>query len=97
MTGVVLAPAARVDLEEIGSWIARDSVDAALSFVDELLDACEALQTSPEKFPRVEGRPQLRARSYASYVIIYRTAPRLEVVRVLHSARDWMSLLDDLR
>jgi len=94
---VFISPSARADLEEIGSWIARDRPVAALSFVDELLDACEALSTFPDKFPRVEGRAQLRARSYASYVIVYRTEPRLEVVRVLHSARDWMSLLDDLR
>lgn len=84
------SPAADADLVEIASFIARDNVPRAVSFVDELEAACAKLIDFPlSGVARPDIRVGLRAKLHGSYVIFYsvlETVIRIE--RILHGARD---------
>ena len=93
---VLFTEAAEVDLEAIGDWIAQDNPKRALTFVSELRQRCEALALAPLGFPLVMGHAQtgIRVRSYRSYLIFYRpVAETIEVLHVLHSARDYDAIV----
>lgn len=93
---VRLTTAAESDLGNIGDFIGRDNPTRAESFVDELLDRCEALGQHPERYPiHISRRGRgLRRCAYRRYLIFYVALPKeVEIVRVIHSARDYMRLL----
>jgi toxin ParE1/3/4 len=90
---------AEFDLEEIGDFIARKgSPKRAGTFVEELEQACMTLADTPLLFPlipRYEERG-IRHRVHGNYQIFYRVveaADRIDVLRVLHSRRDYLSIL----
>lgn len=90
MAGVAKRPLALADLAEIWSFIADDSEANADRFLDKLDKALRLLATQPQMG---RTRPELMAgllsRPYARYVVFYRAQPDgIDVVRVLHSARD---------
>jgi toxin ParE1/3/4 len=87
---VLFSPRARIDLQEIGDWIARDSPRRALSFVAELGRDAEAIGHSPEAFPRREDlHPGLRMAVHRPYLIFFTTDGEVvRIERVLHGARD---------
>ncbi len=76
-------------------YVAGDSVSAA----DQLLDRIDAkfklLSENPKMGPvRDDIRSDLRYSVVESYVILYRTVSSgIEVVRVVHGARDLLNLL----
>ncbi len=91
MTPVRLLAEARNDLDEIWSFIAADSVEHADRLVTRLLDVCDStLATFPESGrPRPELDVALRSLSVGDYVVFYRfTEDAVQVVRILHGARD---------
>ena len=85
---------ASADLEEIWIFIAQDDPDAADRFI----------RTIVSRFPKLASMPQMgrqrndlasRLRSFpvGSYIIFYRPMDDgIEVVRVLHGARDFPPL-----
>jgi toxin ParE1/3/4 len=81
---------AELDLIEIGDFIALDSASNAGRFVAGLEEYCRVLEAHPLLGrAREELLPGLRSLPYRRYVIFYRvTADDIEIVRVLHSARD---------
>ncbi len=88
-------PEAENDLLEIGTFIERDNPYAATSFIATIREKCEALVANPNMG---RARPELIAgmRSFpvGQYVIFYRPDRNvLEIVRVLHGARDIDALL----
>ncbi len=94
---VSLTPEARSDLVAIWFWISRDSETTATSFVDALELACASLAPRPARFPvalNLDGHC-IRKRLYRGHLIFYRVIPEeVEVVRVIHAARDWLALLE---
>jgi plasmid stabilization system protein ParE len=93
---VVLTPEAEFDLETIAQYIARDSVATALSFVHELGEKCLALAEAPRGYPLVPRYEHLgiRRRPFGNYLIFYRIGTEaIEVVHILHGARDYELLL----
>jgi len=87
---------AEADLETIADWIADDDPGRAASFVLELRERCLSLAEKPNRFPvaRRVGGHVFRKLVYRDYLIFYRAlADRVEIVRVLHGARDWAGLL----
>jgi plasmid stabilization system protein ParE len=93
---VVLTAEAESDLENIAKYIARDSVTAALSVVNELREKCLALADAPRGYPLVPRYEHLsiRRRPFGKYLIFYRIgAEPIEVIHVLHGARDYEALL----
>jgi len=87
---LLFSPAANEDLLEIAQFIASDSADRALSFIDELETQCEALSRSPgigtRRFELGQGVLML---PHGRYLIFYRQVEAsVRIERVLHSARD---------
>ena len=93
---VVLTAEAESDLETIAEYIARDSVTAALDVVHELKEKCQTLAEAPRGYslvPRYEHRG-IRRRPSGNYLIFYRIGTEaIEVVHILHGARDYERLL----
>jgi plasmid stabilization system protein ParE len=95
---VELSAKAEADLQVIARWIALDNPDAARAFSLQLRQKCAALSRSPRRFPLVRqvGGHDLRKRVHGRYLIFYVIwRDRIEVVRIVHGARDWASLLRD--
>ena len=90
MPRLVILPAARADLIEIGDFIAHDNPARAASFVAEI--EARMLQTAerPGSFPaRDDLRKGLRVARHGRYLIFFLDTPdEVQVVRVLHGARD---------
>lgn len=83
-------PMAFADLADIWSFIADDSEQQADLFIDLLDSKLALLATQPEMGrERPELAPRLRSFPIRRYVVFYRALrDGIEVVRVLHSARD---------
>jgi plasmid stabilization system protein ParE len=95
---VHLLPDAETDLEAIADVIAQDNPRRALSFVLELRDKCLGLGDAPSAFPLIPRYEQqgIRHRVHGSYQIFYRVlekAKRIEVIHILHGARDCTAIL----
>ncbi len=93
---VVLTESALADLDEIADWIGRDDLDRAEAFVESLRRKCATLSRHPRRHstvPRISG-VELRKLTYRDYLIFYLVLDeRVEVVHILHGARDWAALL----
>jgi toxin ParE1/3/4 len=96
---VRILPAAESELEAIGDYIARDNPRRAVSFVRELRDKCLNLADMALAFPlvlRYEDRG-VRHRVHGNYQIFYRVvsepAERIDIIHVLHGARDFAAIL----
>lgn len=91
------APSADIDLLEIWSYISQNSFDAADHFLDQLEQQFDLLASTPFMGrKRDELLPGLRSVSYKNYLIFYRTRnDDVEIIRVLHGARDLEKLFKD--
>jgi toxin ParE1/3/4 len=90
-------PIAQGDLLSIYGWIAKDSPNRALKFVDELDEYIELLAKHP-MLGREPRHPKLREYGYRvliieSYLVFYVIRKKtIEIHRVIHGSRN----LDDL-
>lgn len=86
------------DLTDIHDYIAADNPAAADKLVRQLLDAFDNTAEFPEMGRAAdEIRPGLRLLTRGNYLLIYRLLPDekiVELVRVVHGARDWPILFD---
>lgn len=89
------SPAADTDLVEIASFIARDNIPRAATFIDELEAACTRLVDFPHSgVARSDLRADLRSKPYGSYVIFYSVLVEVvRIERILHGARDVGAIL----
>ena len=92
---LIILPAARADLIEIGDFIAQDDPRRAASFVAEIEGRMREAAEQPMSFPvRDDLHEGLRAARHGRYLIFFVEAgDEVRVVRVLHGARDLPSLL----
>jgi toxin ParE1/3/4 len=93
---VSVSAEAEADLEQIASYIAEESVETALNFVQKLREKSESLADAPLGYPLVPRYEHLgiRRRVFGNYLIFYRVGPEIiEMVHVLHGARDYEPLL----
>jgi toxin ParE1/3/4 len=97
MASVVIRPRASEDLAEIWAHIAKDSVRHADKFAVLIDDHFEGLARRPQMGRRrSELAPDLRSLPVGRYVIFYLPhAKGVEIVRVLHGARDIGSILQE--
>lgn len=86
-----------LDLIEIWDHIADDSPTAADRFLARLKSAEQQLLQFPLMGrSRPDVRVDVRHWPVGDYIILYRVVPnRLEIVRVVHGARDLGGLFDD--
>jgi plasmid stabilization system protein ParE len=100
MSGFVLAPVALSDLDEIWDCYAVElqNPDVADRIRDEIFDGFRKLAKTPGMghFRSDLAKEPLRFWHVRSYLIIYRSEKRpIEIVRVLHGARDVQAILGD--
>jgi toxin ParE1/3/4 len=86
---------ARRDLREIWREIAKDNRTAADAIVRRAGERIRSLEHHPELGPaRPDFGPGLRALVAGKYLVVYKRRPdEVEIVRVLHGARDLSDLL----
>lgn len=99
MTGFVVTPEARDDLQEIWCYIAGHNLEAADGIEADIKAACAWLAAKPGRghFRRDLTDKPLRFWTVRKrYVVVYdpETTP-LEIVRILHGARDMETILRD--
>lgn len=96
MARVTRRPQAVDDIVDIWDYIADDSIAAADTWVDRLDTQLELLATQPLMGrTRDELMPGIRSFPFGRYVIFYMPhASGLDVVRLLHSARDVDAIFD---
>jgi toxin ParE1/3/4 len=98
---LIKRPQAYRDMVELGDFIARDSLTAAIRFAEAFDSTCEFLQTSPdvgsiwetdnETYHDLRHWP---IQGFPSHWIFYRSRQgRIEILRVLHASRDLDNLL----
>jgi toxin ParE1/3/4 len=94
MSSAIFAPAAAADLEAIVDYIAADNPAAAAALIARLEDLAARLAEAPGMGrARFDLLPNLRSFRLGRYLLFYRaTAGGIEVVRVLHGARDFPAL-----
>lgn len=93
---VVLTEAAMADLIGIGRDIAQDNPVRAATFVDELYESCQRLAGTPRAYPLLPKweASGVRRRVHDNYLIFYRIRDDvIEVIHVLHGARDYERIL----
>jgi toxin ParE1/3/4 len=101
----IIQPQARTDLAEQSAFLAQDSLDVAVRFLDAAERAFADLAEMPGMGraidvlnPRLEGLRQWHIRGFERYQIYYRdTGGGIEVLRVLHGARDIQRILEEDR
>ena len=81
------------DIEEIGDYIAQDNPVRAVTFIEALTEKCHHLIEQPESAPlRREFGDDVRMTVFGRYLIFYSfDTDELTIIRVIHSARNWMS------
>jgi toxin ParE1/3/4 len=96
MSRVRLSIEASRDLEEIEGYISQDNPDAAARLILLVREKCELLSEQPGiGRDRSDVRSGLRGFPIGNYVIFYQPAnDGIEVIRVLHGARDIPELFD---
>ena len=96
MTRILKTPKAEADLDDIWLFIARDSITNADGFLDKLLETCSLLASHPLiGSDKNYLANKLRSFPVDKYCIFYfPLEDGIEIVRVLHSARDIQNLLN---
>jgi toxin ParE1/3/4 len=93
---VVITAAAKADLIAIGDFIESDNPDRAVTFVEELLDRCDALADMPRRHPLIPRYEKfgIRRTVYRDYLIFYRIhSETVEIIHIWKGARDYETLL----
>ena len=90
MARIIRAPAAEADAVEIWAYIAEDNPAAADSLLDRIDAMVRTLATQPYLGKTLADlAPDLRFMPIGAYLIFYRPIEDgVEIVRLLHSARD---------
>ena len=98
-----LLPRAEADIDAHCTFLANKSIEKALSFDEAVFDSFERLREMPlvgneRKFfnPKLWGIQLWFAKGFEKYLIFYRVFDNyFDIVRVLHSAQDIDSIMED--
>ena len=95
MSTLLWTPKANDDLIDIWTFVAVENPGAADRLLDSLVERASVLVSHPHAGPvRRDIAPELRMLASPPYVILYRTiGTDIEIVRVVHGARDQTTLL----
>ena len=96
MARVLTTPQAELDLVELWSYVAENSIDGADRLLNTIHETCQRLAEFPEMGrERNELVVYLRSFAVGKYVIFYQSIEDgCEVLRVLHGARDIQSVFN---
>ncbi|MCA9123863.1 MAG: type II toxin-antitoxin system RelE/ParE family toxin [Planctomycetaceae bacterium] len=98
-----IRPQARLDVVELATYIGQDNVAAANRFLDACAATFDFLSKSPQigaiyrtKNWRLNALRVFRVRGFPNHLTFYfERATGIEIVRVVHGARDLDALLKD--
>lgn len=98
-----ILPKADADLDAAARYIARDSLPAALRFYDAVDATYRELRQHPNRWPhyeldhpRLTGLRKRSVKGFSNYLVFYHVIDRwVEIIRVLHGARDIPAALSD--
>lgn len=101
--GLRILPLADDDVDEIASFIAKDSAAHALRFYDAINATYQHILETPSRWtiyalahPRLRDVRKRAVIGFDRYLVFYRIdADMVEVIRVIHGARDIPSLFED--
>lgn len=90
MPSFLVRPRARIDIDAIWDYVAKDSVAQADALVDRLSAKFKLLANQPDLGrPRDDLMPNLRSFPFERYIVFYcPVSDGIEILRVLHDARD---------
>jgi toxin ParE1/3/4 len=99
---IEVRPRARRDIDEIADFIAQDSVAVGRRFYDAAQDSFRQLAAMPGmgrlrqfRNPQMAELRSWAIRGFEKFLIFYRATDHgIEVVRVLHGARDVETILE---
>ena len=94
---IKILPAAQADLIDIGDYIALDNPERALSFIAEIEELIFAqIAIRPNSFPlRADLAADLRVARHRRYLVFFTyESGSIQIVRVLHGARDIPNALE---
>jgi toxin ParE1/3/4 len=94
--GLRILPAADHDVDEVAAYFAKESIEQATRFYDAVSATYKMILEAPNRWPFYglthPRLRELRKRSvvgFRNYLVFYRIdADMVEIVRVLHGARD---------
>ena len=100
---VDIRPRARLDVVELATYVGKDSVLAADRFLDASETTFRSLAESPQvgavyptKNERLDGLRVFRVQGFPNHLAFYlERNDGIEIVRVLHGARDLDAALQD--
>jgi toxin ParE1/3/4 len=100
---ILRTPAARRDVLAIADYIAADNPDAAMRFIEAVRDGEQALLAMPGtgssrsyRNPALEGMRMALVPGFRAYLIFYRPiAAGIEIIRILHGARDLAAIFGE--
>ncbi|WP_237066160.1 type II toxin-antitoxin system RelE/ParE family toxin [Loktanella sp. M215] len=96
MANVVILPAARADIMDIGDFIALDNRPRAASFVFEIEEKIVEVGERPDSFQkRDELHKGLRHARHGRYLIFFiEVGDEVQIVRVIEGSRDLPRLFE---
>ena len=103
MARVIVRAEAEADVDAIAAFIAQDNLTAALRFYDRVQETYDRLAVWPHigsrrmaRNPALAGLRSYPIRGYRDYIVFYLTAgDTVEILHVIHGARDIPTLLDE--
>jgi toxin ParE1/3/4 len=98
-----ILPAADVDVDDAALFIAEDNLSAALRFYDAVDKTYRQIRDHPRRsphynldHPRLADLRKCAVSGFRNYLVFYRIdAEEVEIIRVLHGARDIPSVLSE--
>ena len=98
----IVMPKARQDILEIADYLAGQSLEIAMRFLDQAEASFERLSQMPElgticqvQHPETIDTRVWPVAGFPNHLIFYRPEPeQLRIIRVLHGARNWEMLFD---
>jgi len=85
-----LTKQAALDIQDITEYIARDSIENAIRFADELLEVCRSIPDFPERGRIVPeaGHPRIREIIHKNYRLVYTVRKgKIFILQVFNAAR----------
>jgi toxin ParE1/3/4 len=97
MAIILKKPLAEADLLDVWNFIANDSFEKADQFLQKIDTQLKMLGSNPGMGRKRDSLvPNLRSFPVGNYLIFYRPINQgIEIIRVLHGARDIQSIFED--
>jgi addiction module RelE/StbE family toxin len=96
-TKVIWAENALSDVDDIGMFIAKDSVERAVNFCQKLFESTDQLEQQPLSSVVIAENPGFRQLVVAGYRVIYRLTDVVEVITVIAPGKNAAKILSIIK